>query len=353
VLEAAPRVHGGGDIKEMYCMKCGTQLPDDAKFCLKCGASMGASVDAQPQAAAPSEQQTIAPAGVTELKCPTCGAPIKPLFGEMVITCDYCGASVSLGDSGWKSLQKQTMLPLKLASQDAVVEKTKELMDKGLLHRHLQEDSTLEELTLSYVPYWLIPVSARTSIVAADTVATVGTLATEAALFGMMAGAGNRGGRGFGGGGLAEGAILGTMMGGAGGGMNMRKAFSLNENYNFPVVAIKAFTQYQPADYQFNLAERDIFDVAKLPKGAGIKVLNGDISEDMAKYQAKSLVDQLQSQKAHRQYHMIQELNTQMDVADGELLHAPVWFARYDHKGSKIVLVMDANSGSVINSLGL
>lgn len=249
---------------------------------------------------------------------------------------------------------KQTMLPLKLKSPDLVVEKIRSLMDRGLLHRHLQEKSTREELTLSYVPYWLIPVSARTSIVAADTVASVGTIATEAALFGAMAGGigGGRRGGGFGGG-VLPGVVLGTMMGGAGGGMNMRKAFSLNENYNFPVVAIKAFTQYQPADYQFDLMEREIFDVNKLPKGVGIKILNGDISEDVAKYQAKVMVDQLQSQKAHKQYHMIQQMNTQLDVADGELLHAPVWFARYDHKGSKIVLVMDANSGAVVNSVGL
>ncbi|HXW37496.1 MAG TPA: hypothetical protein VEJ36_06320, partial [Nitrososphaerales archaeon] len=89
----------------------------------------------------------------------------------------------------------------------------------------------------------------------------------------------------------------------------------------------------------------------KLPKG--VKVLNGDISEEVAKAQAKTLVDQLQSQKAHEKYHMIQRLDTQSDVGDVELLHVPIWFARYDHKGTKIVLVIDANAGRVINSLGL
>ncbi len=36
-----------------------------------------------------------------------------------------------------------------------------------------------------------------------------------------------------------------------------------------------------------------------------------------------------------------------------ELLHVPVWFVRYDHKGNKIVLVVDENSGNVINGMGL
>jgi len=46
-------------------------------------------------------------------------------------------------------------------------------------------------------------------------------------------------------------------------------------------------------------------------------------------------------------------LHTDVDVADSELLYAPIWFARYDHKGNKIVLVVDANSGAVNNSFGL
>jgi hypothetical protein len=135
-------------------LKCGTQLPDDALFCIKCGAPVHAPVEGGSQASGSVVQpaQTLAPAGVSELKCPTCGAPIKPLFGEMVITCDYCGSSISLGDAGWRSLMKQTMLPLKLKSPDLVVEKIRNLMDRGLLHRHLQEKSTREELTLSYVP---------------------------------------------------------------------------------------------------------------------------------------------------------------------------------------------------------
>lgn len=28
----------------MFCMKCGTQIPDDANFCYKCGASIGQAV---------------------------------------------------------------------------------------------------------------------------------------------------------------------------------------------------------------------------------------------------------------------------------------------------------------------
>jgi hypothetical protein len=147
------------------------------------------------------------------------------------------------------------------------------------------------------------------------------------------------------------GVLLGTMMGGGmGGGEGTSRAYEMDNEYNFPIVALKALTEYQPKDYQFDLGGRTLFDGTKVK---GIKVLNGDVGEEVAKGQAKTLVDQLQSEKAHAAHHMIQQLSTQSDTGEAELLHAPVWFAKYDHKGNKIVLVVDGNSGGVINSIGL
>src|SRR6267143_889835 len=318
----------------MYCLKCGSHLPDDAGFCSKCGAKI------------------LAPSNAESLKCPSCGAPIAPKFGEMIITCEYCGTSITLGTAGWANIQKQTTLPLTIQSTDEISNRVKSMMDRGMLHRHLQESSTLEEMTLSVVPYWLVSVSARTSIVATNMIAEGATVATTAALIGVMAGMGGGRRGGFGAGPLLGGAMLGSMMGtGMGGGGGQKKAIQMDQNYNFPIIALKALTQYQPRDYQFAIQGRTLFDISQYPKG--IKVLNGDISEDAAKYQAKTLVDQLQSQKAHAQYHMIQQITSEEDVSDTELLHVPIWFVRYDHNGNKIVLVVDGNSGNVINSLGL
>ena len=326
----------------MYCHKCGAQLPDDAAFCIKCGVSVA------PMPAKQTAAPIIAPLGATSLKCPTCGAPISPKFGEMIITCEYCGSAITLGDDGWRGIQKQTMLPLKFAEKDHVMAEIHGLMDRGLLHRHLQEDSTLEEMNLIFVPYWIVSVSARTSIVATDMAVEGAEIATTAALFGAMGGMGGRHRGGFAGP-LLAGAVLGSMMGP--GQAAARKTYEMDNNYNFPIVALKAFTEYQPKNYQFNLADRQLFDVSKVPKD--VRVLNGDIGEEAAGYQAKTLVSELQSERAHAQYHMIQQLHTDVDVSEAELLHAPIWFARYDHKGHKIVLVIDGNSGGVINSIGL
>ena len=335
----------------VFCPKCGTQLPDDAGFCLKCGAKIGL-VSGQQQAPS-STQQVIAPSGATTLKCPSCGAPISPNFGEMLVTCAYCGSSVSLGNEGWKSINKHTMLTLKLSQQDDVLKALHGMMDTGLLHRHLQESSTLEEANLAMVPYWLIPVSARTSLVAVDMAMEAGQIATTAALAGIMGGAMGGRGRWFGGGGgLVGGVLLGTMMSGGGfaGGQGNQRAYQMDNDYNFPIVSLKALTEYQPKDYQFSLDGRVIFDETKVK---GMKVLNGDVGEDIAKSQAKTLVDQLQSDKAHAAHHMVQQISTESDVGEAELLHAPIWFVRYDHKNGKIVLVVDGNSGGLINSIGL
>ena len=369
----------------MICSSCGAQLPDDASFCYKCGSpARGGAAGGQPGAAptqapqpgagaASNAEPIIAPSGVTSIKCPNCGAPIAPKFGEMVISCEYCGSGITLGAQGWSNIQKQTVLPLKIADVDGVNAIITPLMDKGLLHRHLHEDSTQEEMNLSYVPYWIVSVSARTTVVSVNEAAQIGQTATTAALMGVimggMGGGFGGGGRGGGGGrrrafdlagsqalgllgsGLALSRISAFGMGMGYGGGGMRRVEEMDANYNFPVVALKALTDYQPKDYQFDLSGRMLFDITKLPKN--VKVLNGDISEDVAKAQAKTLVDQLQSQKAHAKYHMIQQITTQSDVGDVELLHAPIWFAKYDHKGKKIVLVIDANSGTVINSMGL
>ncbi|MEM3459453.1 MAG: zinc-ribbon domain-containing protein [Candidatus Bathyarchaeia archaeon] len=329
----------------LYCPKCGAQLPDDAIFCIKCGTR----ISALPMPQAPSTP-VIASLEAKSLRCPHCGAPITPKFGEMVISCEYCGTAVILGSEGWRGIHKQTMLPLKLAEQDKVVAEIRSLMDRGLLHRHFYEGSRLEEMSLSFVPYWIVSVSTRTSVIASDIAVQAGEIATTAALFGVMGSAmsGRRRGVGIAGP-LLAGAMLGTMMGP--GQAGAKRAYQMDNNYNIAIVAVKAFNEYQPKSYQFNLHERMLFDVSKIPKS--VKILNGDVGEEAAKYQAKTLADQLQSEKAHAQYHMIQQLHTDVDVTETELLYAPIWFAQYDHKGNKIILVIDGNSGGVINSIGL
>ena len=335
------------EVSGMYCVKCGIELPGDAVFCYKCGTPAQQGKQPIISTAAPSSEKIIAPYDAKVLKCPSCGAPISPKFGEMMIVCEYCDSCVTLGNEGWKSIQKHTMLPLKVSDQNVVISSIRDLMSKGIFRWKVQEHSTLEEINLTYVPYWIISVSARTNIVASDTAAQVGTVAATAAVLGAMSG--GRGGRR--GGGLVEGALLGSMMAGGMGAGGMKKAFQMNEIHNYPVVAIRALTEYQPHDFEFALQDRVFFDATKVPKG--LKIFNGDVGENDAKQQAKTLVDQLQSQKAHKKYHMIQQINTEIDIGEAELLHVPVWFVKYKYKDDEIILVVDGYSGDVIHTVGI
>lgn len=342
-----------------YCSRCGSQIPDDASFCHRCGTAVSSSAAAQPTAAPASSgssprREVLAPSGAVSLKCPSCGAPLSPRFGEMLITCEYCGSGVTLGSEGWTNIQKHTMLPLKVTDKEVVGSTIHALMNEGLLRWHVWERSTLEDMSLSYVPYWIVSVSARTRIVAVDTASQVATVAATAAILGAAAaGAGDHGRRS--GGSALDAAILGGVVAGnigRTGGAASIKAYQLNENHNYPVVALRAFAELQPHDFEFALQERQLFEPSKLP--GGVKVLNGDVGEDDAKQQARTLVDQLQSQKAHDKYHMIQQINTEIDVGEAELLHVPVWVGRYLFKRrKKIVVIVDGNSGFPIHTIGL
>jgi hypothetical protein len=276
----------------------------------------------------------------------------------MIISCEYCGSGVTLGLDGWRGIQKTSMLPLKFADKDQMLKMIGAWVNKGLFNHNRQEKSTLEEFTLSFVPYWIVTASAKTSITRSEPVIT----APPVIIFGPMSGPGPYGGPrgGMGPRGphrrsldfitpMLAGAVMSRMMRGPPGAA--RKATEMNGNYYFPVIAVKSWSQYQPRNHQFSLDSREHFDVAKIPKG--ISVLSGDVSDEAAKGQAKTLVSQLQADKTHAEYGDIEELKTDVEVAELELLYVPIWFVRYDHKGNKIILVVDASSGQLINSVGL
>jgi len=328
----------------IYCTKCGASLPDDAKFCAKCGTATASSSAGPPAASSTTSSvarsgPTVAPAGAQELKCPACGAPIKPVFGEMVITCDYCGGSVTLGGAGWKEIQKHTMLPLRVADQAAALKVVHDYMDQGFLHRHEFEESKVSEAKLSYVPFWVLPVSASTTYqyqaVATSVGATVGTIAAAELLGGAL---GGRRGGGF--------MVMPIMAGPV---VNPNRSETISGQYEYPVIAVKSMATYQPKDYQFGLTDRSLFDRKSIPDGT--PVLNGDLGEDAGRFAANAFVQQLQSEAAHKKHSMVSKLETKVDISEGELLHVPVWYFQLEHKGQKTIILIDGHAGRVIRTV--
>ncbi len=322
-------------------MKCGTALPDGAQFCFKCGTPAGGgAAAAAPAASKPaSSGPVLGAAGVQALKCPSCGAPIHPAFGEMVISCDYCGASVTLGGDGWKEINKHTMLTLKITDQNGALKAVQEYLDQGFFHRKDFEESKIAEAHLTFVPFWVMPVSASTTYQyqAAGTAigATAGTIAASALLGSMLSG-GRRGGF----------MVMPIMAGPV---VNPTRSETISGQVRVPVVAVKAMTAYQPKDYEFALQDRTFFDKKTIPDGTTI--LNGDLGEDAAKHSAQAYVSQLQSEVAHKKHSMVSQIHTQADVSDGELLHVPIYYFQLDHKGQKTTVLIDAHAGRVIRTV--
>jgi hypothetical protein len=324
-------------------VKCGASLPDGAQFCFKCGTPVAGAAGGTASTARTTGSAagpTLAAAGVQELKCPACGAPIHPVFGEMVISCEYCGGSVTLGGDGWKQISKHSMLALKVGDRAAALKVVATYVDEGFFRRHDFEESKVVDEKLSFVPFWVVPASASTTYqyqaVATSVGTTVGTIAAGAALGGFLGG--RAGGRGF-----AVVPIFGGPV------VNPNRSESISGQYEYPVVAVKAMTAYQPKNYEFALADRTFFDKKGVPDGT--PVLNGDLGEDAAQHAAQAYVQTLQSEAAHKKHSMISQLRTNVEVSEAELLHVPVWYFQLERKGDKSMVLIDAHAGRVIQTI--
>lgn len=332
----------------MFCSRCGTKLPDNAQFCYSCGSKLGGAAAPSPGPAygapggappGPPAPPPAAAPSVTpkDLKCPACGAPLDPGMGDAVITCQYCGSTVSIGGSGWKPVAQHSMLMPQLISQDQALQVVKHSMDSGLFHGHRYEDSQLVEAKFVFAPYWIVPSAATTRFSYQEAGipnmnVPVGTMSAASLLGNMLS--------------HGQGNAFVPAMNVMGGGSGPTRQDQVAGNYQFPVVAVKGYTQYQPKSYQFNLQARQPFKKDNLPGGA--TVLNGDVGIEEAQMAARAYVAEMQAESVKKNHFNVSGVQSQVDVGEPELLHAPVWYFSLNHKGKPAVLLVDANASRVM-----
>jgi hypothetical protein len=333
----------------MQCPQCGTPLPPNARFCFGCGANLSGAPAAPPGPGAPygyppapggyaapppppPPPPAAAPTPPKDLRCPSCGAPLQPEFGDSVISCQYCGGTVSLAGTGWKAVNRHTMLLPQLNDPEAALKIVRSVLNTGMFHGSRFEDSKISEQKLQLVPYWIVPSSATTNYTYQDMV-TAGAATVGSAAIGSLVGSF------FGGGGT-------TVMSSPS--VNATRQDQVTGSYQFPIVAVKGYAQYQPRNYQFNLDSRKLYKKDDLP--AGLPVLNGDLGEEAAQQAARAYVTQVQAEAAHKKHRMVNALQTQVECGDPELVHVPIWYFALDHKGQKMVVLVDANSSRVMLS---
>ena len=81
----------------MFCMNCGQQLPDGAKYCLQCGTPQGAvspTGTTQAETINLDGMHTFVPA-----LCPNCSAHMKVDSSAKVVHCDSCGTECLVQDA--------------------------------------------------------------------------------------------------------------------------------------------------------------------------------------------------------------------------------------------------------------
>ena len=306
----------------MFCNQCGGRIADGSVFCNLCGAKQGVVVPAggaQPGTPQQAVVQVQAPAAATppmpqSLKCNSCGASLQPPSGTAVVVCEYCGAATAMAASTGQAqvIQKHYMLDNKLNNESAM-NAGGQWLNKGLFRRKVAERSELGQIVLKYVPYWIVPTSVVADFSGTKNVSKSvmrngqWTTVTEQ--------------------------------------IPVRDRVQLQQN--IPVVAVRGYTQYQPKEgFQFQLQGKTNFD--KRATG-GVEIQNGDVSEAEAKSQAGSFAHNLAEQQARKKVDNLQSFNANPQTFDGELVHIPVWFMQYAHKGKQMFILIDGSTGQVIN----
>ncbi|HYM40460.1 MAG TPA: zinc-ribbon domain-containing protein [Thermoplasmata archaeon] len=337
----------------LFCNKCGRQLPDGSVFCNFCGAQQGvipqaagapmapgmppqAASGVQPYNPAAPVQAAATPPLPQNLKCNSCGAPLKPSTGLAVIVCEYCGAATTMGVSGAQVIQKHYMLASAIGQEQAL-NVGGQWLNKGILRRHVAEKSDLGNTILKFVPYWVVP----TTIVA-DYQGTRGAGVAQ----------------------MRSESTGGKLLGGALFALQAAAAANQNQNRNvqpqvqrvrdriqiaknIPVVAVRGYNKYQPeGGYEFNEAAKVAFDKRQ---SGGSEVMDGDVAEAEAKQLAGGQAQKIAEREAKKRVDTLESIQVFPTMADGELLHVPVWFMEYQFKGKPMFIAIDGNAGHVMN----
>jgi hypothetical protein len=272
-------------------------------------------------------------ADMQDINCKKCGAPLKIPFGTSVLSCSYCGSAMTIegAEGQWKEIQKHTMM-VNATPADKASAVAQKWMDEGLLRSGIAKNSSISEIKLQYIPYWIMPIRCRTEF--------SGTSGSGiAGLKNAASGAkeGNLGG--------LLGGLMNAGMSAKFGSGSQRVSRAIDKSYDWPVIAVRGLENYVVNDYQFAVAQKQLFDPSKLKDG---EILNGDVTESEAKQKAQGTVCAFQENDARSQMDTMASINSKTKTEDGELMHAAIWFVKYNFGGKDYYILVDGGAGKVI-----
>jgi len=294
-----------------------------------------------PAIAAPTAPQPPAPAPKPmqppPTNCSNCGAPFNVTQEDLIITCRYCGFTVTVATR--EEIKKHSMLENRLFAQQAV-ESAQKYMDKGIFRVGVSRDASITNVKLRYVPFWVLSANANTSLRGTAGGGIMGEIhqAQEAvsdkrssglAKFGKLVLAGAK-------------AYAETQQKDR---QPRPVSYSFSNNYIWPTLARR--TMISEINYYDVPAARKIpFDVGKIPSEADF--LNIELNEEEAKAKVKAEVEAKERLIASGKVDTLEMCNTNIVLGEAELVHAPVWFVQYTLKGENYVIAVDGCEGKVL-----
>jgi hypothetical protein len=232
------------------------------------------------------------------IRCSNCGAPVEFKPGELVASCKYCGFTTVV-ETGQAFTFEHSLL-LNNFDQTAIDEPIKDWMESGFLKpSDLARKSKMLEKNLVYLPFWVISVEAKSSY---------------KGIFERIS-------------------------------PPIVKEGTIEKEYNWLVLAREA-TEFPTREYDVPLEGKIPFDFRRIEGFA--KVLNSEIERDEAFELAKQQIESLHRFLLEKDVDRIVEMNTEFNVKQEVYLHAPVWFIKFEYKGSDYQLIIDGVTGMVL-----
>jgi hypothetical protein len=235
---------------------------------------------------------------VQEIRCSTCGAPIKFSPGEIVATCAYCGFTQVI-ETG-KAFVFEHSLIVNEYSPEQVVDLIRNWMRSGFLKPgNMAKTSRISERNLMYLPFWLIPIAATT-----DYKGVFERLTPPV---------------------VKEGRI--------------------EKKYSWLVLARKA-TDFPSREYDVPLEGKIPYDFKRIEGFA--KVLNSEIERDEALGVARQQIEESHRFLIKQDVDRVIDVKTEFDVGEPVYLHAPAWLIVYEYKGGRYSIWLDGATGAII-----
>ncbi|MGB9135432.1 MAG: hypothetical protein WCC63_07635 [Candidatus Bathyarchaeia archaeon] len=269
--------------------------------------------------------------------CSRCGAPLNVTQEDLIVTCRYCGFTITAVTR--EEVKKHSMLENRLLTQQAV-ETAQSYMNKGLFRVGVSKDAQTTNVKLRYVPFWVLPSDADTSFSGTTGADVMGELhQAQEAVSDKRSGALTKFGK--------------LVLAGASAYMESQQkdkkprtvSFSFSNHYVWPALARRTMIS-EISYYDVPAAKKIPYDAGKIPSDA--EFLNIELSEEEAKALVRSEVEAKERLIASGRVDTLQSCNVKIHIGEAELVHAPVWFVHYTLRGENYVIAVDGSEGKVL-----